>query len=100
MFAKTKNGYGLIGERKEDILYSLETGLYTLEVTKSFFGKSMKFVPVDRYKTAKTIKAGIFKEASDHVENFFDEDMKYIRNEMGMFHKTSMILQGAPGTGR
>lgn len=100
MFAKTQDGFNLIGRKKEDIVYSLSSGLYDLKVARSFFGTSYDFKPVDRYKNAKAIKAGVFKDATEHIEMFFDPDMCEIRHEMGMFDKTSMIFKGKPGTGK
>lgn len=100
MFAKNGNAYNLIGQKKENVTYSLETGLYSFELIKSFFGNTLKFQSVDRYNNARAIKAGVFQDAVEHIQNFFDDDMREIRKEMGMFDKTSMILRGAPGTGK
>lgn len=101
MFVKTgENTYKVIGESSKDIIPSLADGLYRLNVNVSFFGTSITTSEIDRYKGDCNMSVGVFKEATDHIDKFFDEKMYKVRKELGMLDKTSLLFHGLPGTGK
>lgn len=100
MFAKTQSGFELLGYKADKLSVSLPKGLYSLTVKRSFMGSSFLIDPVTRYDNTKPIKAGVFADAANHIEDFYTDDMCEIRKEMGELDKTSLIFKGIPGAGK
>ena len=100
MFRKNENKFQIIGAKKDDVVQSLEAGLYTLDVQKSFFGKSFNLERTSRYADTNEPKSGVFAEASLYINRFFTEKYREMRKSLGMLNKLNVIFNGKPGTGK
>lgn len=100
MFRKNENKFQIIGAKKGDVIDSLEAGLYTLDVQKSFFGKSFNLERTTRYAETAEPKSGVFAEASLYINRFFTEKYREVRKSLGMLNKLNVIFNGKPGTGK
>lgn len=100
MFKVTDKGFNLIGVKNTDVVSSLESKLYKLNVQNGFFGVSYDLEEVTRYKTAREPRGGVFMNAYSYITRFFDPVYKATRNELGMVNKMNVIFNGLPGTGK
>jgi len=97
---KTDNKFKIIGEKKENIFASLETGLFNISEEETMFGYDFYLEPMKRYNNTTVAKVGIFKDMYDYTMSFFNEVRIKLRKEMGMMNKMNILLKGDPGTGK
>lgn len=101
MFAKESNNeLKIIGEKKENVLATVENGIYNVIERENMFGYEFYLSRTKRYDDTKVAKVGIFKDVYNYTQTFFDEVRINLRKEMGMMNKMNLLLKGDPGTGK
>ena len=101
MFAKnSKDELKIIGEKQENMLSTLEAGIYNVKERETFFGYEHFLTKVTRYDETEVAPVGIFKDIYDYTMSFFNESRIRLRKEMKMMNKMNLLLKGDPGTGK
>jgi len=94
------NEYTIMGVKEKNISTTLPAGLYSYKRVSIGFSINEELKRIERYKDSRRPKSGIFQEAVEYFDKFFDEDYKTIRKEMKMFNKLNVIFNGVPGSGK
>lgn len=101
MFIKNKNKIDFVGADKDATLsHRLEAGLYNVEITRSFFGKTFSFIKTDSYKGGSIITKGVHGDIWNLVNRFASEESIQVSKYMGAMHKLGLLFNGKGGTGK
>lgn len=100
MFIQEENVTKLLPESAKNISDRLNAGLYEYSEIRTMFGIKREFKVNTRYKNAHKPKGGVFAEAVELFDGFFDEDVKKIMKDLKMTAKINVIFNGKPGTGK
>lgn len=92
--------YTILGVKEENVSMTLPSGLYSYTRKSDGFSIREDLKIITRYQNGRRPKAGIFQEAVNYFDKFFDEDYKAIRKEMGMVNKLNVIFNGIQGSGK
>lgn len=101
MFLKDKdNNIKIINSTPAQLIEKLDSGVYTLRVTRSFMGTSLDLLPVDRYNIPFNVTTGVYEDVINYVDDFVDPIMEETRKELGKINKLGLMFKGDPGTGK
>jgi replication-associated recombination protein RarA len=74
--------------------------IYQLISVGGPFGHKVIYKPLDRQEKYVDISSGTVGEVLKRSQEFFSEEVKKKYAELGIAHKTGVILYGVPGTGK
>jgi len=76
------------------------TGIYTIKDVGGFFQTQILYTPFSLKEKYVDILDGTVGTAMKKLENFFSDDIKQKYEELGISHKTGLVIYGPPGTGK
>lgn len=98
---KEPDSYTLVPGQLTETQSKLDAGVYNLHVRVDSQGNPIfNFVKTIKYDNGMFIDGGIFNQARTLVDNFTKPEMYKARSVMSMMHKTGLIFDGKPGTGK
>jgi len=99
---ENENEFLLVGSKATNTTNKLDKGVYNLliESTGPMSPPRTIFQKTDIYKNGVVLDTGVFKDARDFINNFFDDSLVEARKAMNMKNKVGVMFSGDPGTGK
>ena len=99
---KKPNDYILLPGTVDTTNKVLDAGVYNFNLHSAdpMSPPTIVFTKTDKYKEGMTIVGGIFTQAQKVFNKFVLKEMYAARKAMDMMHKTGVIFDGKPGTGK
>lgn len=91
-------------ESEDNVLRSVDNlpaGIYEIENLGTMFTPvKLIYKPIKKKEAYINVTGGTVLKVMTKLEQFFSEDIKTKYAELGIMHKTGLILYGIPGTGK
>lgn len=101
MFIQNEDKLFLVPFNGDKAIKALDSGVYNLEIDGNpFTGDMFIFEKTEMYENTTIINEGVFKKATDHIDDFFSEANDIVHKEMGLRKKSAVFYSGYPGTGK
>jgi SpoVK/Ycf46/Vps4 family AAA+-type ATPase len=100
MFINEVERYRVLDTDFTETFQILPSGVYDLEVERTFFGKNLYLKKNESYQKGVQIKTGIFKQVWDYTESFYSIEKVQTRGVLKMKNKLGLMFNGTPGTGK
>src|SRR5688572_16888745 len=76
------------------------TGIYTIKDVGNMFQTIVLYTPFELKEKYVDLTDGTVGKVMKKLENFFSEPIKQKYEELGIAHKTGLVIYGPPGTGK